>query len=211
MTKFLTYVHAKPDASSSADIFYVGKGSRARMKDLASNRNQHHKNIVKKYGATRISFGFIECSTEQNALDLERGLIKILRQSGVKIVNLTDGGDGVSGWKMPEHQKQKMKAALKGRTAPNKGLPSRLKGRTLSAEHKQKLSKAKRGVKSPRSGVTLSDEIKDKISKSQTGYRWLNNGVSETKCSLSIAHSLLNVGFKFGRLSINHTHNRKEC
>jgi len=211
MSKFLTYVHAKPEAATVADIFYVGKGSRKRMRDLASNRNRHHKNIVKKYGATRISFGFIECSTEQNALDLERGLIKLLRASGAQLVNMTDGGEGVSGWKMPEDQKLKMTNRLKGRIAPNKGKPSPLKGKPLSDEHKQKLSKAKRGVKSPRSGVTLSAEIKNKISKSQTGYRWLNNGISETKCSLSMAQSLLNAGFKFGRLSTKHSRNQKEC
>lgn len=210
MSKFLTYVHAKPGATTAADIFYVGKGSRKRMLDFTSNRNKHYGNIVAKHGLSRICVGFLECSTEQNALNLERGLIKLLRAANVQLVNMTDGGDGVSGWKMPEHQKLKMSRLLKGRVAPNKGKPSPLKGGTLSDEHKRKLSAAKMGSKSPRAGIKLSFETRGKISKSQQDHRWLNNGVVETKCSPSGFQNLLESGFDFGRLSTKRSQNRKE-
>ena len=203
MVEFLAYVHARPNAFKAADIFYVGKGSRKRMKALASNRNKHYKNIIAKHGANQICMGFFECSTEQNAFDLERGLIKTLRQNGVSLVNMTDGGEGVKGLRVSESHRLAMSAALKGRAAPNKGKPSPLKGRTLSEEHKLKLSRAKQGRKSPLFGTKLSVESKEKISKAQTGCRWINNGIVETKGMPEKIQYLLDAGFRYGRLSAN--------
>jgi hypothetical protein len=210
MSEFLTYLHARPNAKFLSDIFYVGKGSRKRMNDFVSNRNPHYKNVVAKHGKNHICTGFFECSTEQNALDLEKGLIKSLKASGVMLVNMTNGGEGVSGWKMPEHQKRNMIEKLKGRVAPNKGVASPLKGRSLSDSHKQKLSKAKAGKIGSRKGAKLDVETKIKISTSQQGFRWVNNGVSETKGSLIKIKSLLASGFIFGRLSANRAQPLKE-
>lgn len=107
---FYAYLHCKPDGTP----FYVGKGSAYRLTFVKRSHNQWHCNIVKKYGEENILGGSMECSTEESALDLERGLIKRLKVMGVKLTNLTDGGDGTSGYKMPETAKQKISEAKIG-------------------------------------------------------------------------------------------------
>ncbi len=76
---FLTYIHARPDGR----IFYVGKGTSARVSKIDSHHNPHHSNIVAKYGRKNILVGKMECSSEEIAFELEKGLIKCLRRSGV--------------------------------------------------------------------------------------------------------------------------------
>jgi hypothetical protein len=171
------------------------------MMDMSSNRNRHYRNVVAKHGKAAIVVGGFECSTEQFALDLEVGLIKLLRKAGVGIVNMTNGGEGVSGWKMPQDQKIKMINKLKGRVAPNCGKPSPLKGRLLSDDHKAKLSAAKIGKPGPRAGKKNSDEQKEKIAAAQIGFRWYSNGITETKCAPDQAEKCLGSNFRAGRLS----------
>lgn len=71
-------------------------------------------NILNKYGEENIFVGKMECSTEEFAFELERGLIKRLRKMGLSIVNLTDGGDGASGAVRSPETRAKMSAAQKG-------------------------------------------------------------------------------------------------
>ena len=92
---FYAYVHAKPDGS----IFYVGKGKGDRAYDFCK-RSEYHKRISNKYGKNAILVGKMECSSEEVAFDLERGLIKCLRRMGAVLTNQTDGGEGTSGYKV---------------------------------------------------------------------------------------------------------------
>ena len=111
MREFGAYIHYKPDDTP----FYVGKGDVERAKRIANRKyNKHHMAVVAKYGVTSISVGFLQCSSEQTAFDLEVGLIKCLRRTGVKLANRTEGGEGVSGRKSPEHL-LKLSQALMGR------------------------------------------------------------------------------------------------
>lgn len=92
--KFCVYLHSRPDGS----VFYVGKGLRHRAYEFApSRRTQHHLNIVKKYGKENIGVRIIPCMCEREANMLERAHIKAQRLIGANLVNLTDGGEGVSG------------------------------------------------------------------------------------------------------------------
>ena len=112
--KFCVYLHKKPDGS----VFYVGKGTLSRAHDFApSRRTLWHKNIVAKYGKDAIQVQVIPCLYEQEAFELEMAHISILKASGVNIVNLTDGGEGVSGRKATEKQ---LEALSKGRLAGKK-------------------------------------------------------------------------------------------
>lgn len=117
------YVHARPDTVSATGIFYVGKGTARRASNVA-RRNPHHTNIVAKHGAENILVGMIPCSSEAIAFDLERGLIKCLRRMGVKLTNMTDGGEGNSN--PSQETRSKIAAALRGTKA--------------SAETREKLS-----------------------------------------------------------------------
>jgi group I intron endonuclease len=107
---FYAYIHCKPDGTP----FYVGKGDEKRVSFKKRNHNPRHMNILNKYGETNILVGKMECSTEDNAFNLERGLIKRLRKMGVSIVNLTDGGDGAAGAVRSPETKAKMSSAQVG-------------------------------------------------------------------------------------------------
>jgi hypothetical protein len=106
------YVHCRPDGTP----FYVGKGSFKRSNIILNKhlRNAYHQNIVKKHGKGSILVGRLECSSEEIAFELEKGLIKCLRNSGASLTNLTDGGEGTSGVKRgswTEEQRDKMRGA----------------------------------------------------------------------------------------------------
>jgi hypothetical protein len=98
---FYTYIHKKP----SGTIFYVGKGSLRRIK-ARDNRNKHWVNVVNKYGFEAEIVGTYE--TNQQAIEHEMKLIQELKDSGIKLVNITAGGEGVLGHRHDEISKLKM-------------------------------------------------------------------------------------------------------
>lgn len=108
MNTFYAYVHARPDAS----IFYVGKGTGKRAYRLRG-RSSYHQNVINKHGAENILIGKMECSSEEAAFELEKGLIKCLRRMGCELTNKTDGGDGVSGMVHTAETKQKLSNLFK--------------------------------------------------------------------------------------------------
>jgi hypothetical protein len=134
------YIHCKPDFT----VFYVGKGRVKRAHKLgAYERNIYHKNIVSKYGAKNIKIGVIPCSTENTAFELEKGLIKCFRRMGVKLTNMTDGGEGKTGCPNPPEayisssKKQKNKFVSKDTKAK---ISASKVGHSVSKETRQKLS-----------------------------------------------------------------------
>lgn len=129
--QFYAYMHTKPDGTP----FYIGKGNGRRVRNF-SKRNQHHKNTVAKYGRENIHIGYMECSSESVAFDLEMGLIKCVKRMGIELTNLTDGGHGVSGLVVTPEQRAKISATLTGRP-----------GRPWTEEAKAKVGAANRGKK----------------------------------------------------------------
>jgi group I intron endonuclease len=134
-TDYLVYTHTRPDTN---EIFYVGKGTGKRMKQK-SNRSKYWHNIVNKCGSYKAEI-IAGNLTEQEALNFEILMIAKMRESGFVLCNLTNGGDGTSGYKHTEEAKQKFSEQRKGRPSPTKGT-------TLTEEHKQKLKLAKLGKK----------------------------------------------------------------
>jgi hypothetical protein len=112
---YVAYVHAKPEAKDTSDIFYVGKGLPHRAKKVVreDSSNRHYKHTVAKYGAENILVGMIPCSSETIAFDLERGLIKCLRRMGVALTNMTDGGEGSSGYITPNETRGRISKTIK--------------------------------------------------------------------------------------------------
>lgn len=140
MTSF-AYVHCKPDGVP----FYVGKGALRRAKYLGE-RNPHHQNIVAKYGKNNILIGVMDCSTSEIAYQLEAGIIKCLRRSGVKLCNLTAGGDG--GRSPTEETRKRLSEAAKKRGVSQACHDARYlakKGKPLSDEQKEKLRQKQLG------------------------------------------------------------------
>lgn len=118
---FYTYIHFRKDDSKP---FYVGKGSGNRHLSKVG-RNSHWKNIVNKHGFDSKIMASWEC--EQDAFEHERFLISCFKDIGIKLVNLTDGGEGASGairtseqkkrysqttWKHTDRAKQEMMGEL---------------------------------------------------------------------------------------------------
>ena len=113
---FYTYVHARPDTTDSSGVFYVGKGRGKRFRALPA-RNRYHGFVLAKYGAENVLTGKIECSSDDIAFELERGLIKCLRRAGAQLTNMTDGGDGTSGHVVTEEGLARRSEGMKARWA----------------------------------------------------------------------------------------------
>lgn len=103
---FYVYTHARPDGS----VFYVGKGRGRRAWDFSpSRRSRHHRNIVEKHGIDRIVVTVYPAENEAASFAAEREMIASLRQRGVSIINLTEGGEGASGRPMTDRQREGFK------------------------------------------------------------------------------------------------------
>lgn len=163
MTDFYTYLHCKPNG----DPFYVGKGH-GRRSHRFDKRNQHHKNIVAKYGAENILVYVTKRDSEESALKAEIRLIKMLRWAGFELCNQTDGGEGTSGRKERPESRVKQLVAKEGfkHTAETRAkMSASMKGIKRSAEFCEMRSRVQRGKPGPRLGVKVSDETRRKQSE----------------------------------------------
>jgi hypothetical protein len=103
--KYYIYGHYIP---GDREPFYIGKGHSKRAWNIG-NRNFWWNNIVKKYGLeVKILY---ENLTENEAFNIEKQLITEYgrrdKNSGC-LVNLTDGGEGVSGLIYTEEMKKRI-------------------------------------------------------------------------------------------------------
>lgn len=145
---FYTYAHYKPEGG----LFYIGKGAGNRAYDMKM-RNKYWHNVVAKYGNPHVEI-LANWDLEEEALDHEKLLISCFKDMGYKLANLTDGGEGISGYKHTNEAKQKMR----GRT----GEKHPMFGKPKSIEVKLKISQAKIGKKQ-------TEEFKKKISEKFKG------------------------------------------
>ena len=146
---------------------YVGQVTTKRFK----TRQNNWKNLKQPYAGPAINaarakygieaFGFEilkECNN--NELDYwEKYYIKELNTKAPYGYNLTDGGDGMSGYSCPprtEEWKEKQREAHKGKK--------------LSEEHKKKISDANKGKKKP----PVTEETRKKMSESRKGEKHWN-------------------------------------
>lgn len=190
-TKSYVYRHRRLDTN---EIFYVGKGTKSKSKSFYSyktefnrafiknNRSKWWQNITKKTEyVVEILFDNL---SESEASELEIFLISEYKRidcCGGILVNMTDGGDGLSGYKFTAEQKNKMSESQKGKivTEETKNKISKSsKGKTLTEKHKENLSKSHNGKKMSNEAIEkmrnyklnkkVSEETKKLISLSQT-------------------------------------------
>jgi hypothetical protein len=147
---FYTYEHTRNDTGA---VFYVGKG-RGRRSCATYNRNIHWKRVVAKSGGFAVRI-VVEGVDEDFAFLVEMERIDQLRRLGVKLCNMTDGGEGTAGLFVSEETKRKQSDKRRGHLHPQYGKPK-------SDETKDKLRIASTGKK-------LSDESRAKISNAITG------------------------------------------
>ena len=135
--KFYTYVHRKAD---TGEVFYVGKGSGNRA-TFFHQRSKYWGRVAKKHGVIVEFVAFFY--EEQHALESEVSLISSYRLDGVKLANLTDGGEGTSGRMHTPEAIAKMVAASTGKIPSQqsrKRMSAAKRGLVRSAEHRKNLS-----------------------------------------------------------------------
>jgi hypothetical protein len=145
--KYLVYTHSRLDTN---EVFYIGKGTTKRMKQKC-HRSKYWHNIVNKAGGFKATI-LAGNLTEQEALNFEVLMIAKSKEAGLKLCNLTKGGDGISGFKhSPEYcalQSQRMKNRTpwnKGKKTPPEVIEKLRKaklGKKLSEEHRKNCSLA---------------------------------------------------------------------
>lgn len=128
MGNFYVYEYFIVDSN---EVFYVGKGTGRRYKEL-HNRNKYFNAIITKYQCD-VRFVQTNISNEQ-AIDLEIKRIAELRSKGQAKANLTEGGDGFSsGLLNPTYR------------VSHKGELNPFYGKRHTEETKQKISKGLKG------------------------------------------------------------------
>jgi hypothetical protein len=184
---FCTYAHYTP----SGRIFYIGKGSEFRA-STTKNRNANWHATVKNEGGFKHEI-LARWALEKDALDHERFLIETFRSMGHSIVNITSGGQGVSGLKHAEKTKLSLsQISLKnGSVERCKAMatdPIMIEKRRVSAtgkkrtlESKQKMAKAKEHKSRPFEVCGKKFESISSLAKFLGMYhtsvrRWINDG-----------------------------------
>jgi len=184
---FYVYILRRPDNTP----FYIGKGYGLRIlghEKLAINNigpNKHKNNLIRKIlkSNDKINYdiiGFFQ--NEKIAFLYEKELIDLYGRVNLKngiLVNLTDGGEGSSGYVPTTETIKKISENNahygKGKTFSveyRKKLSENNvgnRGRKLPKEWKDKISKSLKGRPSPRKGQVVTQETRDKMSKVRKG------------------------------------------
>lgn len=177
------------------DIRYVGVSTHLKsrylehLKDrLDSHKSRWIRTLVSKGLKPRLII--LQCVLNENRDLAERNWIKLLRESGAKLTNLTDGGDGALGAKRSEEFKRNigrfMSKFRKGKPLSEehkKVLSEATKGRPLSPEHRAKISKHNKEREVPYKVKYPSEEHKRKVALSRIGYK--NSQATKDKMSKS--------------------------
>jgi hypothetical protein len=179
---FYTYIHFKADTN---EPFYIGKGQ-GRRHLIKSKRNNHWNNVVRKHGFK--SEILCKWENEHDALEHEKLLIQCFKDMGIPLVNMTDGGEGTSGWSPSDAWREKKSASQKSKFVnPMFDEQSRKKsaqtrtGMLLSSSHKARISQSLIGNKS-RTGMLNTAESNAKRSETMKAF-WASKKSSQKESS----------------------------
>ena len=168
---FYVYLHRR---KTDNKVFYVGKGKGNRA-NFFHNRSKWWNNTAERHGVVvEIVFDNL---TEQEAFQCEIDAIAEFRYFGHPLVNLTDGGEGVSGYVMSEETRKRVSEAKKGiRFSEETRLKMSIarKGSRLSEETKKKMSSSQKvlSIKRRRENAKIYTFIEVKTGKIFTGSRY---------------------------------------
>ena len=150
MNNFYTYAYVRKDGTP----YYIGKGKGYRI------NQKHNVMLPPKERRLLLKTGL----TEQDAFKHEVYMISLFgrKDLGTGILhNLTDGGDGTSGYKMSNELRRRCKfdkTGVKTSEETKKKLREASSGRPQSLETRNKRSKTMKGMK-------FTDEHKKKLSE----------------------------------------------
>ena len=190
-------------------IRYVGitKNIHKRFMCHLRDKKNTHKNAwvgsLLKLGLEPIIELMEETDIKEEIYAKEKEHIKNLRNKGVDLTNLTDGGEGCFGYKLSDESRMKMSISKKKYFEENpqpSGVNSPLYGKKHSKETREKMSISQKGENAVWYGKHLTDETKKKLSKThknnwteekrqKQSVRQLGRKLSEeTKKKMSEAH-----------------------
>ena len=188
---FYVYALFRPNGH----ICYIGKGSKRRWRShdchKATSRypkaNPHLARIIVKAGGEIPKVKLRENLTEKEAFALERTLIRAIGREkfGGPLVNLTEGGEGASGFVLsPEHRAKILASQLGRKATPEQRarMSAAHKGQKLSPEHIEKIASKKRGRK-------LSPEHCAKIGDAHRGVRHTPEAIAKMR----LAHANMSL------------------
>lgn len=172
MSMFYLYRHIRLDTGMP---FYIGIGKKINKfstikmeyyRAFASQyRNKYWHHVVNKHDyVVEILY---ECDNQEEIILKEKEFITLYKRKelGGILVNLTDGGEGISGVVFTEESRQKISDSRRGKYH---GADNPFFGKTHSAEVRQKLSAANKGI-NRRTNYKCSEETKKRISQSKKG------------------------------------------
>ena len=188
---YYTYAYLREDKTP----YYIGKGSGKRI-------YSKDRTIKPPKDKSRIIY-LKQNLTEEEAFRHEIYMIDVFgrKDLGTGILyNMTNGGEGSSGWVPSEESRRKMSQSSKGKThsketrrkmgEAKKGNTYML-GKTLSEETRRKMSEAHKGkTLSEEHKRKIGDSIKDKTHSEETkrkigdagkGRKWWNDGCGNSK------------------------------
>lgn len=154
---FYIYEHIRLDTNA---VFYVGKGKGRRCFE-SRRRNLYWKRIVSKAGGfdVRVVVNGID---EELAFLAEQELILKLKTQGISLANLTDGGEGVSGYSHTEETKSFLSETMRNTM---KTYGQVVKERQLGEKNSAKKPGVGNKISKALTGRKLSEETKSKISR----------------------------------------------
>jgi hypothetical protein len=132
--------------------FYVGKGKEYRWRQR-THKNAHVRHLMKILGDPTKYTILLEADSSETALQREQDVIRLIGRKDFGIgplLNLTDGGEGTVGWKMPSEVKEKIFSKTRGRKRTDEFKQMRRKvmlgtTRTEIANKRTSLSMVNRG------------------------------------------------------------------
>jgi group I intron endonuclease len=141
------------------DKVYIGKTVHSlerrksqHLHELKKNNNQYFKRALRKYGKENFEWEVLTETDDEKKLNvLEKFYIAAYKKM-TDVYNLTNGGEGVSGYIPTEEIRKKISESLKGKYP-------------ISIENKIKLSKLNSGSNHPQYGKHRSEETKKKLSE----------------------------------------------
>jgi len=177
--------------------YYIGKTSTSINKRFNShvysckqNKTKHHKCWNKSLQeGNQPEIIILEEIKKGDINELEKWYISYFKSIGVKLTNLTNGGDGLQGHIFSNEHKQRISQTKKSQkltiTTDHINILKMANSHPRSEEFKQK-------IKAIRTGTKWSNEIRNKISESNKG-KHTNNNRQRQIIQMDLSNNIINI------------------